>query len=480
MDNKTTYDKYLEAINASDFTILTTIVSNIESVNLMNLEVNANWESSVKEAVDSKINDLKTKISVITSEKTNLNNIVSRSKELKAKIEEYNNFYSKIKNISQPTLPQNPTEEQKNEYNEKIKEFNQNEQYKTELKKLVVEIEDLVSAIKAISFNAIVDTSKQTDAPKIPEQRNAHVYFNVEEILGLDSFWAYNDYWREHLENPTRNKMAMLTMNNESIVSDIESSESIIENSKSEIAKLLAQKALNGLISMQEYGNQALSRQTELLEIYKTANYNGNINDKNNLDGILREIAYLKHLAIQEKKPNVITQDVLFRTQDVRLVSLRNELIEIYLDNKYIKGDSASIDVSYDKLTELAIQKENEKIENLGDLNISNDMLHPSAFLGYTSILGEPGTFPKPSKESRETVVYKLFAHAIHVKETGEGISPFGVLLTEIKDNGGKIIGYKLEDTENIYGPETHTLYLPDDDSGEFRLELDSNNSKKE
>ena len=38
MDNKTTYDKYLEAINASDFTILTTIVSNIESVNLMNLK----------------------------------------------------------------------------------------------------------------------------------------------------------------------------------------------------------------------------------------------------------------------------------------------------------------------------------------------------------------------------------------------------------------------------------------------------------
>lgn len=471
MDNKTTYDKYLEAINASDFTILTTIVSNIESVNLMNLEVNANWESSVKEAVDSKINDLKTKISVITSEKTNLNNIVSKSKELKAKIEEYNNFYSKIKNISQPTLPQNPTEEQKNEYNEKIKEFNQNEQYKTELKKLVAEIEDLVSAIKAISFNAIVDTSKQTDAPKIPEQRNAHVYFNVEEILGLDSFWTYNDYWREHLENPTRNKMAMLTMNNESIVSDIESSESIIENSKSEIAKLLAQKALNGLISMQEYGNQALSRQTELLEIYKAANHNGNINDENNPDGILREIAYLKHLAIQEKKPNVITQGM----------RLSSGLGHLYFEseNKF-KEDSVSIDVSYDKLTELAIQKENEKIENLGDLSISNDMLHPSAFLGYTSILGEPGTFPKPSKESRETVVYKLFAHAIHVKETGEGISPFGVLLTEIKDNGGKITGYKLEDTENIYGPETHTLYLPDGDSGEFRLELDSNNSKKE
>ena len=152
MDKKIIYDKYLEAIIASDLTLLTTLAANLSSVNLQNLDVSANWDSSVKEAVDSKINDLKTKISIITSEQTNLNNIVSKSKELKTKIESYNKVYSNIRNLSRPVLQNNATEEQKVEYNNKVREYNKNEQYKTELNNLVSEIEVLISFIKSINF----------------------------------------------------------------------------------------------------------------------------------------------------------------------------------------------------------------------------------------------------------------------------------------------------------------------------------------
>ena len=62
----------------------------------------------------------------------------------------------------------------------------------------------------------------------------------------------------------------------------------------------------------------------------------------------------MKHLAIQEKKPNVITQGM----------RLSSGLGHLYFEseNKF-KEDSVSIDVSYDKLTELAIQKKMKKLK---------------------------------------------------------------------------------------------------------------------
>ena len=71
MDNKAAYDKYLDAIKYSNLQTLTNIAKNLSSVNLNFLDFNVNWESSVKEVVDEKINDLKNKFSIITSEQTN-------------------------------------------------------------------------------------------------------------------------------------------------------------------------------------------------------------------------------------------------------------------------------------------------------------------------------------------------------------------------------------------------------------------------
>lgn len=475
MDKKAIYDKYLQAINNSDFAILTNIASNIGNINLISLEVNANWDSSVKEAVDSKINDLKTKIAIITSEQSNLNNIVSKSKELKTKIEEYNKVYSNIRNLSQPTLQNNATEEQIKTYNEKVKEFNQDQQYKSTLNKLVSEIETLVNNIKSINFNTSNQSGKITLTQPFrgPVKRttgegpNKFAYINPEGVLALRSVNDYNNYWRTQLEDPVSNKLAVLEMSNENTEASIEISNSILEYSNNDVAKALAQLALTregGLFEMQESTALSIDQYKKLYEIYKAANHNGNNSDPNNMDGPVRLLAYQEQQEINGKKPSILEQSMLIQAGSSK-----------FLDNQTnFNIESDRISQSYDDKKTAAIQEINSKIDSL-DLSINNDRLNPYALNPQqVGVFEGSEVFTKPSTESRETIAYSMFAQAIHAETTPGAFPMVGTSLTEIKGDGGKVIGYELS-KNGPDGYEQHKLYLPEGDSGTYRLELDSN-----
>lgn len=470
MDKKIIYDKYLEAIIASDLTLLTTLAANLSSVNLQNLDVSANWDSSVKEAVDSKINDLKTKISIITSEQTNLNNIVSKSKELKTKIESYNKVYSNIRNLSRPVLQNNATEEQKVEYNNKVREYNKNEQYKTELNNLVSEIEVLISFIKSINFGSTATTSGETSPDTIStSSNNENAHIKAEEILALKDVNAYNSYWSNNLEKPISNKLTILEMSNQQTESSIEISKSIIENSDSELAKNLAQIALTkegGLYQMQASNLEQVDQYQKLYDIYKGSNHNGNNNDSNNMDGELRLIAYRKLQELNAKKPPTV-QPGTRSTTDLDEIAKQTQS---YID---YENTAETIGAKYDAETIATIEKINSEIDGL-DLSVNNNLLNPYALNPQqVGIFEGSEVFSEPSKESRETVAYSLFAQAIHAKETPGAFPVVGTNLTEIKSSDGNLMGYTLSSFNGPNGYEVYNLYLPEGESGTYRVELD-------
>lgn len=467
MDKKIIYDKYLEAIIASDLTLLTTLAANLSSVNLQNLDVSANWDSSVKEAVDSKINDLKIKISIITSEQTNLNNIVSKSKELKTKIELYNKVYSNIRNLSRPVLQNNATEEQKVEYNNKLREYNKNEQYKTELNNLVSEIEVLISFIKSINFGSTATTSGETSPDTIStSSNNENAHIKAEEILALKDVNAYNSYWSNNLEKPISNKLTILEMSNQHTESSIEISKSIIENSDSDLAKELAKLALTrngGLYDMQESTSQSIEQYQKLEEIYRAANHNGNNSDPNNMDGRLRLLAYEEQQEINAIRPSVFEQAMLIHAGSSQFLNNQTNF----------NVESEKISQSYVDKKTTAIQEINSEIDGL-DLSINNNLLNPYALNPQqVGIFEGSEVFSEPSKESRETVAYSLFAQAIHAKETPGAFPVVGTNLTEIKSSDGNLMGYTLSSFNGPNGYEVYNLYLPEGESGTYRVELD-------
>ena len=117
------------------------------------------WNSDVREVLDGKINDLKSKINTISLQSTNLKTIVSYCNQLKEKITKYNEMYNSITNATMHrSLSANATEEEKTVYNSKMNEYNANQRRKTTLSNLVQEIERTISLLKSVSFDGAVST----------------------------------------------------------------------------------------------------------------------------------------------------------------------------------------------------------------------------------------------------------------------------------------------------------------------------------
>lgn len=232
MDKKKLYDTYYEIIKAIDLTSLTTLVDKINNIDLRSLDTSVNWESFSKIILDEKISELKTKISTIQNEVTNLNNIKKLISDLKVKLKTYNFLYYKITNLKKPeNLKEGATEEEEKQYNNALGLYNISIRAQKDLNSLVPKIEAILSELKNINFGGIttnvntgiteLDPMRKTEGMKElgPNEPRTFISSSGDEYGGRSGTFGYLDAtsktWSDfaHTAGIVQDNTAGLTMN---------------------------------------------------------------------------------------------------------------------------------------------------------------------------------------------------------------------------------------------------------------------------
>lgn len=435
--NATDYDKYYNAIVGTNFSALETLVGNldqIESTVINKLGQDIDWEGDANEALRAKVESIRPSFRSFKSNETaNIKSIISLSKELKEKIDEFKNtmndiaaLESKLKSlrIAASSIPDTDIA-QKNSNTAEINSVNSQISNKNKIaldQKHSIEL--LVTKLKSIEFGTLfvseavtVGESIQVDTPEIADV-SLDGYKIDGTLLASISSGDYDNYFRNTLEKPIRNNLQMIGLAMRNLEEQRHLVAIVLTNmpgttDPAQLAALdMARLSHERLTQQIEIAQKSYNQHQALLDKYKAINKSGNLFSPGNGE--------IKDLVLKRDK----------ETDPAKIEEYNNKIIEAV--NRFNEENINSANII--ELTQVVPPF-------MADMMVGQEILGPE--VGYT-------------EENKITEVLSLFTESLYNSPR------FETEMTPIYGANNEITGYTLTDNRNEDREQVYTVNKTD------------------
>ena len=431
--NATDYDNYYNAINGTDFSALETLADNldqIESSVTSKLEQEIDWEGDASAALRAKIEDLRPNFrNFKTNETANIKSIITLSKELKDKIDEFKKTMndiatldSKLKSLRSAASSIPDTDiEQKNANTAEINSVNSqiSVKNKTALDQKA-SIVSLINELKSIEFGTLYVSKSGSGGeiipvvtPEIGDVSLDGYKIDGTLLISINS-GDFDNYFRNTLENPIRNNLEMIGL----VIRNLEEQRHLVSivltnmpgtTDPIQLAALdMAQLSYDRLTQQLEAAQKSQEQHQALLDKYRAINKSGNLFSPGNGE--------LKDLVLKRDK----------ETDPVKIAEYNAMIIEAV--DKFNEEN-----INSDNLIELT----QIVPPFMADMMVGQDILGPE--VGYT-------------EENKKTEVLSLFTESLYNSPR------FETEMTPIYGPNNEVTGYTLTDNRNEDKEQVYTI----------------------